>query len=97
MPSSTTTRGLLGHFPRGADPPATDQRAKNPPFRLPTSLSLRAISAAGARGKGAWERASGRRATRKVVRGSAGGDDSEGWSRESGSSDVTSEAESEEA
>ena len=43
LPSPTTMRGLLGHFPRGADPPANNQRATTPPVRLPTSLSLRAI------------------------------------------------------
>ena len=40
--------------------------------------------------------ASGRRATREVGRGGAGGSDSEGWIGESGSSDATSDAESEE-
>ena len=40
--------------------------------------------------------ASGRRATREVGRGDAGGDDREGWSRESGSSDAISDADSEE-
>ena len=34
MPSPTTTRGLLGNFPRGVDPPATDQRATTTPVRL---------------------------------------------------------------
>ena len=97
MLSPTTTRGLLGHCPGGADLPATDRRAKTPPVRSPTSSSLRAISAAGAGGKGAWERASGRRATREVGRGGAEGDDSEGWSGGGGSSDVTLDAESEEA
>ena len=96
LPFPTTTRGLLGHFPRRADPPANDRRATNPPVRLPTSLSLRAISAAGAGGRGAWAGASVRRATREVGRGGAGRDDSEGWSGTSGSSDATSDAESEE-
>ena len=72
LPSPTTTRGLLGHFPRGADPPAIDRRAKITPFRYPTSSSLRAISAAGAGGRGAWARASSRRATGEVGRGGAG-------------------------
>ena len=71
-PSPTTMRGLLGHFPRGADPSATDRRAKTPPVRSSTSLLLRAISEAGARGRDAWARASGRRATRQVGRGGAG-------------------------
>ena len=96
MLSPTTTRGLLGHFPRGADLPANNQRATTPPVRLPTSLSLRAILEAGAGGRGAWVGASGRRATREVGRGGAGGDDSEGWSGESGSSDRKSDMESEE-
>ena len=48
-------------------------------------------------GKGAWARASGRRVTREVGRGGAGGDNSEGWSGESGSSEATLDAESEEA
>ena len=96
MPSPTTTRGLLGHFPRGTDPPANDQRATTPPVRLRTSLSLREISAAGAGGRSAWAGASGRRATREAEGGGAGGDDSEGWSRESGSSDATFDTESEE-
>ena len=96
MPSPTTTMGLLGHFPRGADLPANNQRTTTPPVRLPTSSSLREILAAGDGGWGAWEGASGRRATREVGRGGAEGDDSEGWSGESGSSDTTSDAESEE-
>ena len=96
MPSPTTTRGLLGHFPRGADPPANDRRATTSPVQSPTSSSLRAISAAEAGGRGAWARESGRRATREVGIEGAEGDDSEGWSRESGSSDATSDAELEE-
>ena len=89
-------RGLLGHFPRGADPPANDQRATTLPVGSPTSSSLRAISAARAGGRSAWARASGRKATREVGRGGAGGDDSEGWSGEIRSSNVISDAESEE-
>ena len=61
MPSPTTARGLLGLFPHGAYPPATDQRATTPPVQLPTSLSFRAILAAGAGGRGARGGASGRR------------------------------------
>ena len=57
MPSPTTARGPLGHFPRGADLPATDQRASLPPIQLLKYLSLWAISAAGARGGGERSRA----------------------------------------
>ena len=53
--------------------------------------------AARAGGRGAWARASGRKATREMGRGGAGGDNSEIWSGESGSIDATSDAESEEA
>ena len=53
MPSPTTSRGLLRHFPCGADLPATDQRGPTPPIRLPTSSFLRAILVAGAGGRGA--------------------------------------------
>ena len=31
VPSPTTARVLLGHFPRGADPPATDQQSSTLP------------------------------------------------------------------
>ena len=96
MPSPTTTGGLLGHFPRGADPPANDRRATTLPLRSLTSSFLMAILAAWARGSGAWAGASGRRATREVGRGGTGGDDSKVWSRESRSSKKTSDAESEE-
>ena len=88
--------GPSGPFSRGADPPANDRRATTLPVRLPTSSSLRAISAAGAGGRRAWAGASGRRATGEVGRGGAGGDDSKEWSGESGSSDAKSYAESEE-
>ena len=64
MPSPTTARGMLGHFPRGADPPATDQHASLPPVQYPTSLSLRAISVAGAGGRGVRGGASGCRIPR---------------------------------
>ena len=50
MPSPNMARGLLKHFPRGADPPATDQRASPPPVRSPKFWSLRAISASVERG-----------------------------------------------
>ena len=94
MPSPTTTRGLLVHFPRGADLPANNQCATTPPVRFPKTSSLRAISAAGAGGRGTWAGASGRRATREMGRGGVRGYDSKGWSGESGSSDDTSDAES---
>ena len=96
MPSPTTMRGLLGQFPRGTDLPANDRCATTPPVRSPKSLSLRAISAAGAGGRSAWAGASGRRATREVGEGGAGGDNSEGRSGESGGSNATLDAESEE-
>ena len=51
MLSPTTVRGLLGLFPRGAEPPATDQCETTPPVQSMTSLSLWAISAAGGEGK----------------------------------------------
>ena len=95
MPSPTTMRGLLGQFPRGAYPPANDRRATTPPVRLPTSLSLRVISTAGAGGRGVWAGASGRRSTSEVGRGGAGKEESKGWRGESKSSDEISDAESE--
>ena len=73
MPSPTITRGILGHFPRDADPTANDQRATTPTVRSPASLSLREILAAGDGGRSAWAGASGRRATREVGRGGVGG------------------------
>ena len=57
--SPTTVRGLLGLFPRGTDPPGTNLRATTLPVGLPTSLSLREISVAGAGGRGAREGVSG--------------------------------------
>ena len=74
MPSPTTARGLLGHFLCGADPPATDQRAPPPPVRSQTYLSLRAISEARARGRGAQGGAISRRSPRD-------GRGEGGWSR----------------
>ena len=94
MLSPTTTRGLLGHFPWGADPPTNDRRATTLPVRSPESVSLRAILASRDGGRSAWAGASGRRAMREVGRGGAGGDDSKGWSGEIGSSDATSDADS---
>ena len=64
MPSPTTARGLLGDFPRSADPPAADQIVSLLPVQLPTSLSLQAILAAGARGGGARYGAGRRRSPR---------------------------------
>ena len=70
MISSTTARGLLGHFPQGADPPAANQRVSLLPVRLPTSLSLQAILMAGAGGGGASGGAIGRRS---LIDGGGGG------------------------
>ena len=50
MTSPTTARGILGHFPRGTDPPKADQSASPPPVLLPTYSSLQAISTSGAGG-----------------------------------------------
>ena len=91
MPSPTTARGLLRHSSRGADPPTNNRCTTTPPIRLLTSLSLQAISAAGDRGRSAWGRASGRRATREVGGGGSGEARSKGWSGESGGSDATSD------
>ena len=96
MPSPMTTRGLLGHFPRGADLPTNNRRTTTLSVRLPAYSSLRAILAAEAGVRRAWAEASGRRATREVGRGAAGGDNSEGWDGESGSSNATLDVESEE-
>ena len=94
MPSPTTARGLLGNFPRGADPPANDPRATTPPVRLLTSLFLQAISVAGAGGRSARGGASGCMGPREVGRSREGGEaESEGWS---GGSDDALEAETEE-
>ena len=81
MPSPTTTRGLLGVFPRGAEPPANNPRKTTPPVGLPSSLSLRAISVAGDGGRSARGGASGRKGPWEEGRGRTGeGDKSEGWS-----------------
>ena len=53
MPSPTTARGLLGCFPRGADPPSNYQCASPPSIRFPTTSSLWVILAAGSGGWGA--------------------------------------------
>ena len=76
MPSPTTTQGLLGLSPQGADPPANEPRTTTPPIRYPTSLSLREISAARAGGRSASGGVSRRRALREEAKG-------KGWSRRS--------------
>ena len=72
MPSPTTTRGLLGHFPRGMDPPANDRRVTTPSVRLPTYLSLQAISASRAGGRSARGGASDCTGLREEGRGGTG-------------------------
>ena len=59
-------------------------------------MSQRVISAAGGGGRSVWAGASGRRVIREVEGVCSGGNDSEGWSGESGIRDATSDAESEE-
>ena len=94
MPFPTTVQGLLGNFPRGADPPANDPCVKIPLVQLPTYLSLRAISMPGAGGRSARGGAIGRRGMRKVGRREEGGED-ESKVRRGGSNDA-SDAETEE-
>ena len=78
MPSPTTAQGLLGNFPRGADPPANDPRATTPPVGYPTYLSLLSILAAKAGVRSARGGASGRRGPREVgIRVEEGGDEGE--------------------
>ena len=72
VPSLTTARGLLGHFPHGADPPATDQRASPSPVKLPTYLSLRAIPSAKERGGVARGGVGGCRSLRDIGGGGRG-------------------------
>ena len=87
MSSTTTVRGLLCHFQYGVVPPATNQRASPPPVRLPTSLSLQAISAAGAGGGGTRGEASRRRSPRNSGgggRGAGGGGGRHGGGATSG-------------
>ena len=69
MPPPTTAMVPLGNFPRGADPPTSNQRASLPPVRSPTSLSLQTILAAGAGGGGVR----GGAGRRKIPRDSGGG------------------------
>ena len=80
MPSPTTARGLLGHFPRCADLPAINQRVSPPPVRSPTYLSLRPILAAGAGGGGSGVGSGRRRSPRDGVGGGsiAGGRNRDG-------------------
>ena len=94
MPSPTTTHGLLGIFPRGADPHANDPHATTLPVRSPTFSSLRAISAARARGRSTRGGASVRRGPREEGRSEEGGEaERKGWS---GGSDDASDADTEE-
>ena len=94
MPSPTTTRGLLGLFPQGAELPATDPGATTLPVRLPKSSSLWVILAAGAWGKSARGGASVHKGPQEEGRGGTGeGAESEGWS---GGSDKALYAEMEE-
>ena len=95
MMSPTTTRGLLGIFPRGADPPANNPRATTAHVQLPTSSSLQAILAAGARGRSARGGASGRRGPREEGRSGEGGEaESKGCSgRSNDASDAEMEGE----
>ena len=64
MLSPTTSRGMLGLFLRGADPPATDQRATTQPVRSPTSFYLQAILVARDGGGGARGGVGGCRSSR---------------------------------
>ena len=48
----TIARGLLGHFPCGADPPSVCQCILPPPVQFPVSMSLWEILAARAGGEG---------------------------------------------
>ena len=83
MPSPTMAMGLLGNFPGGADPPATDQGATTPPVRSPTSLSLQEILTAGAGGRGVQGGVSGHKVPmeeggRTAGEGGRNGDET-GW------------------
>ena len=81
MPSPTTTRGLLGLFPQGADPPTIDTRATTLLVRSPTYLSLQEILTAGAGGRSARGGASGCRGPREEGRSGTGErSKGEGWS-----------------
>ena len=81
MLSPTTSRGLLGHFPRGADLPAANQCVSPLTVRLLTYLSLRAILVARAGGGDARGGASRRRIPRDCGVGGRGegGQNRDGW------------------
>ena len=81
MPSPTTERVLLGHFPRGADLPTDDQHASPPPVRLRTSMFLWERLAAGDR-EGSTRGGAGRCKIPRDCRG--GGRGSVGRTREGG-------------
>ena len=72
MPSPTMVRGLVGHFPCGADPPVVDHHASPPPVKLPRSMSLWAILAAGDGGIGVRGGAGGCKSPRNGGGGSRG-------------------------
>ena len=94
IPSPTTTRGLFGIFPRGADPPANNPRVTTLTVRSPKSSSLQAISTARAGVRRVGGGASDRRGPQEEGRGGTGeGAESEGWS---GGSEKASDAETEE-
>ena len=73
MPSPTTTRGLLGLFPQGADLPSNNPHVTTPPVRSPKSSSLRLILAAGAGVRSARGGVSGHRGLREEGRSGEGG------------------------
>ena len=95
MSSPTTMRGLLGIFPRVADPPANDPHVTTPPARLPTSLFLQEILEAVAGGRSARRGTSGQRGLREEGRSREwGGGESEVWiGRSDNASDVETEEE----
>ena len=74
MPYPTTTRGLLGIFPRGTDLLANNPRATTLPVRSPTYLFLRVISLAGEGGRSVRGGASGRRGPQAEGRNDNGGE-----------------------
>ena len=90
MTPQTTTRGLLGIFPRGADPPTTDPRASTPPVRSPASSSLQAISVAKVRGRSARGGASSRKGPWEERRGGTweGGRNGDALGRPHGDTDT---------
>ena len=78
MTSPCMARGLLRHFPCGTDPPAVYQHISPPPVWSPTSSSLRAILAAGARVGGAQ---GGEGGCRSPLESGGGGREAGGRSR----------------